>query len=453
LDAEQQRRLLLDALAAQARRNQVTALLIDDAQNLSTEVLLHLQEFVATPAIPSQRLQVVLAALPEITGKLDQPELRRFWDSIRVHCHLERLSPLETGLFVEQQLQLAGHKVGCLFSPAALERIGAYCKGVPRAIAILCDTVLLFASLHAEQEITPKLVDEAAQNCFFGEQSRLATKIGSDLPDDVPTTETLTTAPAERADFNLDLSEFNFSFDSDQPAMSAKQPAMASPVGATALILASPPPVSRYQPELVESPSKRDQQPVLNRLQPAPLDSWPQADPRLDAKGVEPRLAESRSRDGIYSIQATDSLVCEGNQPVAPGNLQSIVGNNSWLARLLSSSIEQENPMSRLDKLNKILKTLQNESPGVEASALISEDGLMIASALPQDLDETRVAGMTATLLNLGTRAATELHRGDVQEVIVRGEHGYSVMISAGRGALLLVLTNENSKLGLIFFQ
>jgi predicted regulator of Ras-like GTPase activity (Roadblock/LC7/MglB family) len=109
--------------------------------------------------------------------------------------------------------------------------------------------------------------------------------------------------------------------------------------------------------------------------------------------------------------------------------------------------------MSRLDQLTKILKNLQNESPGVEASALISEDGLMIASVLPQDLDETRVAGMTATLLNLGTRAATELHRGDVQEVIVRGQHGYSVMISAGRGALLLVLTNENSKLGLIFFD
>lgn len=109
--------------------------------------------------------------------------------------------------------------------------------------------------------------------------------------------------------------------------------------------------------------------------------------------------------------------------------------------------------MSRLDSLNKILKKLQNESPGVEASALISEDGLMIASALPQDLDETHVGGMTATLLNLGTRAATELRRGEVHEVIVRGDDGYAVMISAGRGVLLLVLANEHAKLGLIFFD
>jgi len=113
----------------------------------------------------------------------------------------------------------------------------------------------------------------------------------------------------------------------------------------------------------------------------------------------------------------------------------------------------EEAPMSRLDQLNATLRHLQNESPGVEASALISEDGLMIASALPQDLDEGRVAGMSATLLNLGNRAASELRRGLVQEVIVRGEDGYAVMINAGRGALLLVLANSTSKLGLIFFD
>lgn len=109
--------------------------------------------------------------------------------------------------------------------------------------------------------------------------------------------------------------------------------------------------------------------------------------------------------------------------------------------------------MNRLDQLNGTLRRLQNASPGVEAAAVISEDGLMIASALSQDLDEMRVAGMTATLLSLGTRAAGELRRGIVQEVIVRGDSGYAVMINAGRGALLLVLANEDAKLGLIFFD
>lgn len=113
----------------------------------------------------------------------------------------------------------------------------------------------------------------------------------------------------------------------------------------------------------------------------------------------------------------------------------------------------RESPMDRTSNLNKVLKNLQSGSPDVEASALITEDGLMIASALPQDLDETGVAGMSATLLNLGTRAAAELRRGDVEEVIVRGEQGYVVMISAGRGVLLLLVANERAKLGLIFFD
>jgi predicted regulator of Ras-like GTPase activity (Roadblock/LC7/MglB family) len=89
----------------------------------------------------------------------------------------------------------------------------------------------------------------------------------------------------------------------------------------------------------------------------------------------------------------------------------------------------------------------------VEAAALVSEDGLMIASALPSDLDETRAAGMSATLLSLGTRAALELGRGEVQEVLVRGEFGYAVMISVGRGVLMLAVTNAQAKLGLVFFD
>jgi uncharacterized protein len=109
--------------------------------------------------------------------------------------------------------------------------------------------------------------------------------------------------------------------------------------------------------------------------------------------------------------------------------------------------------MSRVDNLNRILRGLQVGSPDVEASALISEDGLMIASALPQHVDDTRVAGMSATLSSLGARAASELERGTVQEVLVRGDNGYAVMLSAGSGTLLLALAGKQAKLGLIFLD
>lgn len=109
--------------------------------------------------------------------------------------------------------------------------------------------------------------------------------------------------------------------------------------------------------------------------------------------------------------------------------------------------------MSRVDSLNKVLRGLQHMSPDVEASALISDDGLMIASALPQHVDESRVAGMSATLSSLGARAASELERGQVDEVLVRGNSGYAVMMTAGAGALLLVLAAKQAKLGLIFLD
>lgn len=109
--------------------------------------------------------------------------------------------------------------------------------------------------------------------------------------------------------------------------------------------------------------------------------------------------------------------------------------------------------MSRVDSLNKVLRGLQSGSPDVEASALISEDGLMIASALPQHVEEARVAGMTATLLGLGTRASTELERGDLQEVLIRGKEGYACMMDAGSGTLLLCMATREAKLGLLFLD
>jgi hypothetical protein len=93
------------------------------------------------------------------------------------------------------------------------------------------------------------------------------------------------------------------------------------------------------------------------------------------------------------------------------------------------------------------------ESFDVEACALISEDSLIIASALPQHLEELRVAGMCATLLNLGSRAAKELKRGNLQQVVIRGEHGYVVMMTAARGTMLIVMTTKLAKLGLIFLD
>lgn len=82
----------------------------------------------------------------------------------------------------------------------------------------------------------------------------------------------------------------------------------------------------------------------------------------------------------------------------------------------------------RTEMFQQILNDLNGSSADIEASALISTDGLMIASALPVGIDEDRVGAMSAALLSLGDRAGRELARGDIDRVLVQGEKGYVII-------------------------
>lgn len=109
--------------------------------------------------------------------------------------------------------------------------------------------------------------------------------------------------------------------------------------------------------------------------------------------------------------------------------------------------------MSRYEKLNSLLRSFQTESPDIEAAALVSEDSLMIASALPQHIEEERISGVSATLLSLGERAATEMSLGELDQVLIRGAHGYAIMVSAAHNCVFIALTTRKAKLGLIFLD
>ncbi|MBU7024346.1 MAG: roadblock/LC7 domain-containing protein [Theionarchaea archaeon] len=108
---------------------------------------------------------------------------------------------------------------------------------------------------------------------------------------------------------------------------------------------------------------------------------------------------------------------------------------------------------SRVEKLTNLLENLEATTPDIEASAVVSVDGLMIASALPQDVEEDRVAAMSAAMLSLGERTAKELARGDLSEVYVKGENGYVVLMASGENAVLTALARKDAKLGLVFLD
>jgi len=85
---------------------------------------------------------------------------------------------------------------------------------------------------------------------------------------------------------------------------------------------------------------------------------------------------------------------------------------------------------SRTQMMVDRLRELQASSPDIEASAIVSVDGLPIASALPQGVEEDRVSAMSAAMLSLGERIATELGRGSLDQVYIKGEKGYVVLMS-----------------------
>lgn len=107
----------------------------------------------------------------------------------------------------------------------------------------------------------------------------------------------------------------------------------------------------------------------------------------------------------------------------------------------------------RTENMTKILKDLESGTPDIEASAIVSVDGLIVASALPKDVEEDRVAAMSAAMLSLGERTAQELNRGNLDQVFIRGEKGYVLLISAGEDAVLTSLVRKEAKLGLIFLD
>ncbi|MHA1390588.1 MAG: roadblock/LC7 domain-containing protein [Candidatus Thorarchaeota archaeon] len=108
---------------------------------------------------------------------------------------------------------------------------------------------------------------------------------------------------------------------------------------------------------------------------------------------------------------------------------------------------------SRENTLEGVLNELQGSIPEIEACAIVSVEGLPIVSALPTDVDEAKVAAMTAAMLTLGEKAAMELGKGELEQVNIKGINGWLLVVQAGMNACLTVSTTANAKLGLIFLD
>lgn len=109
--------------------------------------------------------------------------------------------------------------------------------------------------------------------------------------------------------------------------------------------------------------------------------------------------------------------------------------------------------MTKADLLAAALDDFLATSPEVEAAAVVSADGLPMASALPPHVAEDRLAAMSAALLTLGERAAENLGKGELAQVFVEGSNGHVILMAAGNNCVLVAVTSRGAKAGLILFE
>ena len=108
---------------------------------------------------------------------------------------------------------------------------------------------------------------------------------------------------------------------------------------------------------------------------------------------------------------------------------------------------------SRVDQMMTRLRDLRASTSDIEASAVVSVDGLIIASDLPIDVEEDRVSAMSAAMISLGERIAGELGRGMLDQVYIRGSNGYVILMAVGEEAVLTSLARSDARLGLVFLD
>ena len=155
---------LNDYLIKQLNQGHTVTMLIDEAQNLSDEVLENLRLLSNLETDQEKLIQIVLMGQPELHAKLAQPHLRQLKQRVAVQCRLNPLMDNEVRPYIDSRLVAAGYEGKDLFHPDAVERIAYYSKGIPRVINIICDNALISAYAESQQRVYADKIDRVARD-------------------------------------------------------------------------------------------------------------------------------------------------------------------------------------------------------------------------------------------------------------------------------------------------
>ena len=156
-----------DFLITEYAAGRKVILIIDEAQNLSTDTLEELRMFTNINSNKDELLQLVLVGQPELSDKINRPELRQFAQRVAARYHLNVLNEVQATKYIAHRLQIAGAESNC-FSKNACKRIHEKTRGVPRLVNQLCDLSMVYAFSKAQEMVTVETVDEVlADGTFF----------------------------------------------------------------------------------------------------------------------------------------------------------------------------------------------------------------------------------------------------------------------------------------------
>lgn len=108
---------------------------------------------------------------------------------------------------------------------------------------------------------------------------------------------------------------------------------------------------------------------------------------------------------------------------------------------------------TRSERISEVLRSLRQSTPEIIGATLVSSDGFIVASVLPNEVDEDVMGGMAASLLGVGERIAADLLDSQMEQIYVRAPKGYIIVNACGPEAMLVLLVTREAKLGLIFLE
>jgi general secretion pathway protein A len=171
------------------RAGETTALIVDEAQNLTYPVLEEIRLLTNLETSTEKLLQIVLSGQPELEEKLKLPQLRQLRQRITLRCKTTPLSKEQTGEYIVERLRIAGASGALIFSPEAVEVIHKYSVGIPRVVNLLCEHSLINAYVEQQRSVAAKIVEDVAHEFQLDEVAPTATVASARVDGDVYTSE------------------------------------------------------------------------------------------------------------------------------------------------------------------------------------------------------------------------------------------------------------------------